>query len=488
MTEQFEPRVAVIGGGLAGLVAAWELARAGVGVSLFERSERLGGRIASAEIHGVRFDVGPESYATRGGEVERLLVDLGMRECITPTAGGRSWIVGDGRAAPLPAAAAIGIPAQPLSREVRRIIGLGGALRCAIEPWLPRSVGATAPSLGALVRARLGQRTLDRLVDPVVRGVYSARADALPLSAVPGLARAYRDRGTLRAAARTQRGSARASGAAVAGLRGGIHTLVTRLVDELELLGVELRLNAEVTAMRELVSGAGAAWEVSAGDDVERFDAVVVTVPGVVPPRRLSETGGRVETQAPAQRIEVLALLVESAALNAGPRGTGVLVADDARYATPPIAAKALTHANMKWRWLAEQLPPDHHLLRLSYGQRGSEAVTLPLADEAAGRLALADASAILGVPVEALSLRGIVRQQHTLPTSRQPESTKSTESTESVEPTALTPPGVVCAGEWVAGTGFAAVVPSARAAAATVLQALNASIFQPDPTRRSAP
>lgn len=494
------PRAAVIGGGLAGLVAAWELARNGVDVVLFERDARLGGRVCGGELGGVHFDLGPESYATRGGEVEGLLADLGLQERITTTSGRRSWIVGGRVAAPLPPAGAIGIPAQPWSAETRRIIGLLGAARCAIEPFLPRRIGQNATSLGALVRARLGRRTLERLVAPVVRGIYSADPYALPVTAVPGLAKTRAEHGSLRAAARKQRGSVLSSGAAVAGVRGGVHTLVTHLALELERLGAQIRCETEVTALRRLDAG----YEVVGGNPEQGWtvDAVLVTVPGILrsaegDPRpepggssreahssdelvKSDEVSPAVRPDDAMTRVEVVAILVEDDRLNAAPRGSGALVAEEARRATPPVTAKALTHANMKWDWLDERLSANCHLLRLSYGEHGSDAVTLQMPDSDVERLALADASAILGVDLPRESLKGAARQKHSVPqhgADSQHRLTPQTVRQASAQPSL---PGVFTAGEWVAGTGFAAVVPSARASARAMLEALAAQA-QPD-------
>lgn len=467
-------RVAVIGGGIAGLIAAWELSRNGIDVALFERAARLGGRVCSGEIDGLRFDLGPESYATRGGEVERLLTDLGLSDQITTTSGGRSWVIGDGRAAPLPAAVAIGIPARPMSAEVRRVIGSWGALRCAIEPWLPRSVGRREATLGGLVRARLGQRTLDRLVAPVVRGIYSANPHDLPVAAVPGLANIYAERGSLRAAARKQRGSERASGSAVAGIRGGIHTLVMRLADELERLGARVYLETEVTALRASGAGQNSGHEVVA-EGLERachVDAVLVTVPGIAGVTPLSA-----EDEVPTH-VEVVALMVEEARLHVAPRGTGALVAEDARRANPPIQAKALTHANQKWNWLAEQLPENRHLVRLSYGEHGASAATLGMADADVVRLALADASAILGVELLESALVGMARQTHTI--LRGQQDSQVMKALQSCEVTS--PRGVFLAGEWVSGTGFAAVIPAAREVASALLTTLTTLPTLPTP------
>ncbi|MGI8392450.1 protoporphyrinogen/coproporphyrinogen oxidase [Leucobacter sp. W1038] len=470
-------RVAVVGGGIAGLVASWELARAGMKVDLFERDQVLGGRISNGELGGSHYDLGAESFATRGGGVQRLVEDLGLAGRIQAPLTRRSWVLNAGAASPLPPAGAIGIPVSPLGIEARRILGFAGALRCAIEPLLPRRIGAQASTIADLVGARLGSKALSRLVAPVVRGVYSTDPAALPLSAVPGLESAWRARGTLRAAARAQRASNRSAGGAVAGLSGGLGVLVAHLENELQQFAVTVHRGAHVSAARETTDGIR--LETQAMGDAETYDAVILTVPleeGVAQPVQgdaLTRSGSfDVARDAQPAEVEVVALLLDDKRLNSAPRGTGALVASEAQQGPSPIRAKALTHASAKWQWLDEELPPNHHLIRLSYGEfqgrssRNLDACTIGLDDDSVRSIARTDASRILGIDIEESSIVGMARQRHTIPPRRTSLVTDGPRN----EPTS----GLFSAGEWVSGTGLAAVVPSARRAANDCLSHLS--------------
>ncbi|HEX6956044.1 MAG TPA: FAD-dependent oxidoreductase, partial [Agromyces sp.] len=132
--------VVVVGGGVAGLVAALECARLGLGVTVLEQAERPGGCVGRIELDGLALDSGAESFATRNGSVAALAERLGLADRIeTPNPSG-AWLVwgegdGDGpKAAPLPRTGVLGIPANPLGDDVRAIIGWGGAWRA----WLDR--------------------------------------------------------------------------------------------------------------------------------------------------------------------------------------------------------------------------------------------------------------------------------------------------------------------------------------------------------------
>lgn len=464
--------VAVVGGGISGLVAARELALAGAHVLLLEADDRLGGRVRSEAVADATIDIGAEAFATRGGGVADLLSELGLgAEIVNPAPLG-SWVVSAARAVPLPAAGTIGIPAAPLSRDTVRVLGLVGAVRAALEPALPRSAGRGG-SLADLVRARLGTRVLERLVRPVVLGVHSSDPAELSISAVPGLADAFGRRGSLVAAARELRDSRTAAGGAVAGLRAGMGTLVAALVAELDRLGVAVRTGTAVSALRS--SGGGGRWTVLAGPAGVRaedsglragtpdatagtpeaaaldVDAVILAVPESVARRLLDAP-----PSAPEGRVEVVALLVEDPRLNRAPRGTGALVAEDAGSR---IAAKALTHVTAKWPARAAALGPGRHILRLSYGRVGSAPATDGMSDEETTRLALRDASRILGVELEPGAVRAMRRRAWI-----------AGSSTGAAAPMPE-PRGIACAGDWVSGTGLASVVPGARAAARRIME-----------------
>ncbi|MBC9953685.1 protoporphyrinogen oxidase [Leucobacter sp. cx-42] len=463
--------VAVVGGGVAGMVAAWELARAGMRVTLFEREATLGGRIASALLAGHRVDLGAEAFATRNGGVHALLADLGIADEIVSPAALGSWVYADGRALPLPAGGAVGIPAQPLSRASRSVLGWGGALRAAAGRVLPIRARVTRDSsLAELVRTQLGQRVLDRLVRPVCLGVYSREPELMSVGAIPGLYDAYVRTGGLVRAARELRASALSAGGAVAALPGGMFHLVDVLERELERLGVQIRTGVTIAT----IGGADRDRIIlrsESGECVAEADGLVVATPESAAsalfgwdecgspageaPEGVGAAGAAGATGATAL-VEVVALALTDARLDAAPRGTGMLVAPGGERS---VRAKALTHVTAKWPDRAAQRGPGEHVLRLSYGRAGSAPETVGLSDDDVRALALQDASELLGVDLADASIQACVRQQWHAGGKR----------CELV----ATPQRITVAGDWVHGTGLASVIPGARTAARDLITKL---------------
>ena len=473
--------VAVVGGGIAGLVAARELALGGASVTLLEREAVLGGRIRAATLVGSTFDVGAEAFATRGGAVAELIAELGIAERVVHPAPAGAWVVTDAGSLPLPPGGAVGIPARPMAAAARKHLGTGGALRAVLEPLLPRERDvADSTTIAELVRRRAGARVLDRLVRPVTLGVYSAEPERLPLSAVPGLRAAYARTGSLVRAARDLRDANVAAGGAVASLAGGMIALVDALVADLDRLGVTVRTGVDVSvleAARDNGAAAGvpavAEWELRDGGDavLARSAAVVLAVPEPVACALLSSAGpaapaaaAAAAAQPPIQHdIEVIAIAIADARLDAAPRGTGALVAPGAG-----IAAKALTHVTAKWPDRAALVAPGTHILRLSYGRAGHPPETAALDDREALALACADASRILGLGPGNGDGKGLgIDPDQVLDSVRQRWSVGAPPGP---QPRLRAPSGIALVGDWVSGTGLASVVPGARAAAGALL------------------
>lgn len=333
--------VVVVGAGIAGLAVAQRAAALGRDVVVLERSDRVGGQIHQTTLAGHQVDVGAESFAVRGGAGAALLADLGLSDALTLPNPAPAWVHGTAKHPyPLPATGVLGIPSDPLAADVRRALGPLGALRAAADRLLPTSPLSDDATLGSVVTRRMGARVTRRLVDPVVRGVYSAHADDLPLRVASSpLADALAAGGRLAPAAAAVRAAAPA-GSAVAGVTGGLGRLVAALVADLGSRGADIRLRSTVTDV--------AADHVVV--DGERLDGtVVVAAPGLA---------GEVLT---TRTITVVAAAVRSRDLDAAPRGTGVLVAPG----SPGVTARALTHSSAKWPWLTAR--DGVHVLRLSY-------------------------------------------------------------------------------------------------------------------------
>lgn len=412
--------VVVVGGGIAGLVIARKLLVDGFSVTVLEASDRLGGNVSRHVVGGISLDSGAESFATRGGTVEALVRDLGLGdEIVLPNPAGAWLQPAAGAAVPLPATSLLGIPGSPVAEDVIAVLGTSAALRAfARDAMLPGTAGAKSATLGELVRRRMGDDVLDKLVAPVVHGVHSASPDDLELDRVaPHLRAALRREGSLARAVRSLRVAAPA-GSAVAGIRGGVARIVDELVADLQRFGADVRLNTRASAVT--------VGSVTIDDDV-LGGHIVVAAPGLLP------------SDGSLARIVTLAtLVVDVPALDAAPRGTGVLVANGA----DGIRARALTHATAKWPWLAERAD-GKHVLRLSYGDEPQH-----LAETAR-----ADAAALLGVEIAPDAVLDFARVQWSRTTA-----------------TEEAPDGITAVGEAIAGTGLANIIGHSLAQAHNVL------------------
>ncbi|SKB75707.1 oxygen-dependent protoporphyrinogen oxidase [Arthrobacter sp. 49Tsu3.1M3] len=483
-----EGTAVVIGGGISGLLAAREFARAGVRTIVLEAGEAWGGCVGSHTVAGLTLDSGAESFATRTAAVADLATELGLAgEIVAPNPGG-AWVQLPDGPRELPKTGVLGIPASPWDPEVRRSLGLLGSLRASVDAVLPASLGTAdgATSVSALVRRRMGRRVLDRLVAPVVGGVHSADPSLLDVDMVaPGLRAGIRQHGSLAAAVAAQRRGAAAAtggpsgpsgsgqagglqkaGSAVAGLRGGMHTLVAALLADLRQRGVTLLPGTAARSVRRTADG----WRVAT--DQTTFDAglLAVAVEGPDAVRLLEESLPELAGHCPdaGPDVSLVTLVVDLPALDAAPRGTGVLVAPQ----SPGVQAKALTHATAKWAWLAEQAGPGRHVLRLSYGRSAAPgAVTpgpapdsrlgglaaAPRSDDELFRAALADASALLAVPVGAGDVADwdVVRWAGALPFA----SLGHRQRVAAVRSICAADGTLAVVGGWLSGNGLAAIV-----------------------------
>jgi len=490
-----EQHVVVIGGGIGGLVAARECAKVGMRVTLLEAEEQLGGSIRTAELDGIIVDAGAESFATRGGHVRALVDELGLSDAVAPPEGGGAWLSGIPGApdAPLPKGGLLGIPANPFQEDVRAIIGWRGVWRAYLDRLRPPLTIGHQQSLGRLVTTRMGARVRDRLVAPVTAGVYSALPEDVDVEiAAPGLSAALTRVGSLSGAVLALQGdrAGKTPGAAVLGIDGGMGRIVDALRDELALFGADVRTGTRAVrldrsgegwtvAFEELGTVAADASEpdVVEPDAVRGDDALVSPdvpapdAPATDAPEPLTATAVVIATAEPSARtllaphmtglsdpgaapeIEIVTLLLDAPELDSAPRGSGVLTVPGSH------TAKALTHSTAKWGWL-RRAAGGRQVVRVSFGTQGEAAATTPLDDDAAARLALSEASALLGVRLRPEQLRASHRARFV---QSQPTSLiGATERRAAVREAVRNTPRLAVVGAWLAGTGLAQVVPDA--------------------------
>lgn len=491
--------VMIVGGGVAGLVAARDCARIGLSVTVYEATDAVGGAVARHDVAGLTLDSGAESFAVRRGSVADFIAELGLTDDVVAPNPAGSWLhlPAEGNpthsvTVPAPKTGVLGIPGSPLADDVRRAIGWRGAWRAYADRLIPVLKIGREHSLGALVEKRMGRRVLERLVEPVASGVYSAPAVDLDLDVVaPGLNTALTTTGSLSGAVLSLRAQAPA-GSAVGSLRGGMSRLVDALVADLDRYGVQIVTGARVRTLALGGSGGAPMWTATVTGSAEpaadsaaaphseataattttataRF--VVVAAPGIHAIELLGGLGELGDKTAALTGldwpqptvVELATLVLDAPQLDSHPRGTGVLVA----ATTPGVSAKALTHVSAKWEWVAKAAGPGKHVIRLSYGRAGSPNPAAGLSDAELRSLALRDASVMLGVDLPPEAVRGFARTIWRDALS--PATIGAGGRVRAVRDAVAEIPGLEVTGAWLSGTGLASVIPDARGAASRI-------------------
>jgi oxygen-dependent protoporphyrinogen oxidase len=453
-------KVAVLGGGIAGLVAARALAQAGLHVVVLEGSQRWGGKLDSTVLDGVRLDTGAESMLARRPEAVELVHALGLTDrLVHPTSAKPRLLIG-GALHPLPPSVS-GIPVD--LDQLDGVLSPRGLARARRDPTVSGSAGDL--SIGLLVDESLGREVTDRLVEPLLGGVYAGHARELSLAAVAPAVHARLVPGTesLVSAARAVAAAAPA-GPVFAGLTGGVATLVDALVDDLAGSGVELDTGRTAVAVRR----AGTGFEVVIGSsgETEHADAVLVTTPWPAASRLLADWAqlSRELAAVPYASMAIVTLVV---------RG---LRAESSGLLAPPgelPTIKAVTHSSVKWDWLAaaatDRWGSETTVVRASVGRLGEERL-LQVPDDQLLARTFAEARTLPGWGTSTELVAGQVRRWGgALPQYRVGHS----ELVGRVRRLTADIPGLAVAGAALDGVGIAACLGSAAAAAAKIVSDL---------------
>jgi oxygen-dependent protoporphyrinogen oxidase len=454
----------VVGGGIAGLAAAHELGRRlpEARVVLLEATERVGGKLRVGELAGQPVDVGAESLLARRPEGIELAHAAGLGPALmTPsTTSARVWAGGAPHA--LPARTMMGVPSELEATRTAGVLTEEALAIVAGEPGEPPIAPLTQDlSVGALVRERLGNQVLDRLVEPLLGGVYAGRADDLSLRAtMPALyARLELRGGSLIDAARVVTANgARATphDPVFVSVRGGLGQLAPAVVDRGRFTvrtGVTVRAVTRTDRGFRLECG-----PVAAREWIEA-DAVVVAVPA-------AKAGQLLVGLAPAASADLLGIESASMAIVSlafrdvrPPLGSGLLIGSREGF-----AVKAVTISSQKW----PGTPAGLTLLRASVGRVGE---TRDLQREDADLVALVrgDLATLTGIdamPVDAVVTRwGAGLPQYAV---------GHVDRVVRIRAAVARVPGLAVCGAAYDGVGIPACIASARRAADQVVAALD--------------
>lgn len=377
LRTDLNPHVVVIGGGLAGLVAAREVVRGdpGARVTVLEATDRFGGKLRLESVAGHQVDVGAEAMLAVRPEGVDLVHDLGAGSDLVTPATTSASIWSRGALYAVPRATLMGVPA--VGAEVSGLLTVEEAARAEAEVDWPTGAVADDVSVGDYVEARLGSAVVDRLVEPLLGGVYAGRAGELSLAAtMPALWQAARAGESLRTVASRVLGAGSAPGSGrpmFAGIRGGMGRLPELL--RADLTGGEFGARVwlrENTIARALVHhDEGFAVLVGPTTDEEwlEADAVVVATPAPAAARLLTAVaprGARALAAIPTASSAVVTMALPRAGMPALP-GSGFLV--------PGVDGhliKGATFSSAKWAW-TDALSPELVFVRASVGRAGEE-------------------------------------------------------------------------------------------------------------------
>ena len=458
------PRVAVVGGGVAGLAAAWQLSTGmpGARLILLESAARTGGKLRAAEVGGHVVDVGAESMLARRPEGLELAGQVGLAGRVEHPVTTQAAVWSRGALHRLPGGTLMGVPARP-----EDVFGLLTAEEVArLRAVRPDGVELTGDvTVGDYLAARLGPAVVDRLVDPLLGGVYAGHARHLSLQAtVPALWLAATLGVDPAQAAREAAAAADDGSPVFAGITGGLHRLAGAVTARLLDRGVEVLTSAPVTALTRTRAGWSVEVGAGAGRAAYEVDAVVLALPARPAARLLSSVQPAAAEALGGIEYASLAVVTYAFPRRAMPplAGSGVLVP-----AVEGLAVKAATFSSNKWAWLAAAAP-ELSFLRVSVGRHREERV-LQRPDGELVEVGLADLRSVLGAELPAPVDAHVQRWGGGLPQY----AVGHVDRVAGVRAALAGLPGLAVCGAAYDGVGVPACVASGRAAAQAVLTGL---------------
>ncbi|MFF8936040.1 protoporphyrinogen oxidase [Streptomyces paradoxus] len=364
--REVQGQVVVIGAGIAGLAAAHRLLERGARVTVLEASGRVGGKLLPGEVAGARVDLGAESMLARRPEAVALAREVGLADRLQPPATATASLWTRGALRPFPKGHVMGVPGT--ASALAGVLSEEGLARIERDAELPRTEVGDDVAVGEFVAQRLGREVVDRLLEPMLGGVYAGDAYRISMrSAVPQLFQVARTHTSLTEGVRelqAKAAAARQTGPVFMGIRGGIGTLPLAVADSVRARGGEILTGTPVTDLRRTPEGG---WAVRSGEREWLADAVILAAPAPAAARLL-----RAENPGAAAELDGVEY-ASMALITLAYRRFGTALPDGSGFLVPPVdgrTIKASTFASQKWGWIADE-NPDLVVLRTSVGRYG---------------------------------------------------------------------------------------------------------------------
>ena len=377
MNESPRQHVAIVGAGISGLCAAWELTGGAHGPSdhtpsvvLIDADSVVGGKVRALALGSRQLDAGPDGALARRPELADLANEIGLGGDLMPIAARGAAVFARGHVRPLPEGLALGVPTRFGALRRSKVLSLRGLLRAfrdVVTPAPPSRGHLQDRAIGSLIGTKLGDEVVTTLIDPMIGGINAGRVAEMSAAAIyPGLLDAAQQRGSLMKAMRPfappppEEGGANSP--AFLSLRGGMHAIPERLESLLHERGVHFIMNTEVTSLVRQ-GGAAPGWAVNSATTTTLADAVILCAPTFATASLLRtldpEVAGLLE-QIDYASVAIATFTFRADEIDLPPEGTGVLVPPGSRVPHGPRAGEkflttALTFLDRKWPHLARE-------------------------------------------------------------------------------------------------------------------------------------
>lgn len=406
--------VAIVGGGIAGLTVALRLQQQGIPYTLIGADPVLGGKIRTESVDGFVIEGGPDSFLAEKPWARQLCEEVGLGEEIIGTndAQRQTFLVSRGRLRPLPEGFLMLMPVKPLALLRSRLISIPGVMRMALEPIIPRRRSDADESIGSFVRRRFGDEVCQRIVDPLMAGIYAGDCDDLSIeSTFPRLRNVEREHGSIiRGLLRMSRTVKPAEGAARSSLflslRGGIGRLVQAIASRLDTNAIQT--GTRVTA---LIRGELYRLLLSNGSEV-LADAVVLTIPSFAAAALVKELDHELAVllrQIPYVSTATVSLAFRRGDISHPLNGFGFVV--------PRVERRRITACTWVTTKLPHRAPEDAVVLRCFIGRAGDDD-WIGSSDEELVDRSLAELRDLMGVTARPLFAR-VFRWEKSMPQYR---------------------------------------------------------------------
>ena len=356
-------RTAILGGGISGLAAAWELAKAGQPAVLIEQDAALGGVIRTNVFHDCVIEAGPDSFLAAKPAALELIREMGLEDQVIGSNDHLrvTYILRHGRLIPMPDGLMMMIPTRLLPVALSPLLGWGTKIRMGLEYFAASRADAPERSVAQLVREHYGQEAVDYLAEPLLSGVYGGDPETLSANAVLGqfveLEKKYGSltKGTLALRAQRKGGP---GGSLFKTLKGGLGQLIDALTQRLE--GRIERVTAAAVALDRTAAG----WRIGlAGGGAVEAARVILAVPAGPAARIVAGLDAELAAQLaaiPYNSSMTIALGYDRASLGHPLNGFGFLV--------PKVERRKLVACTWVGTKFNHRVPADKAVLRCFLG------------------------------------------------------------------------------------------------------------------------